>query len=218
MAPFCPKCHRALAGGQICCADIRYMWRCRKCFKLSVGFAIPYARCPLCDGELQVFADGESRDAARAGAIREAMQAVLDRYLFYKLARDQSRHWDQRAVMERLCEAEMALLHKLEQDYHPHLEPQVLEPPLAEQDRLGQRLFRGICLSDHSAVCDLYHAATQMERRSRDHLGALASELPDCAERETLAALAAEADQHLALLDSEMALVAQSPALEALSR
>jgi hypothetical protein len=69
-------------------------------------------------------------------------QAVLDAFLFYKLARDQSRHWDQRAVMERLCQAALAMLQELEKQYHPHLEPRFLEPPRNEQDRLAQRLFQ----------------------------------------------------------------------------
>ena len=92
----CPKCRRPLAEGTICCADVRFMWRCRKCFKLTTGFAVPYGRCPLCDGELQLCASYDSPEAARLSAVREAVQAVLDEYLFYKLARDQARHWDQR--------------------------------------------------------------------------------------------------------------------------
>ena len=63
------------------------MWRCRRCFKLATGFAIPYGRCRLCDGELQMFTDGYAPDAARLWAVREAVQAELDAFLFYKLAR-----------------------------------------------------------------------------------------------------------------------------------
>lgn len=186
------------------------MWRCRKCFKLAMGFAIPYGRCRLCDGELQMFTDGYAREAASLWAVREAVQAELDAFLFYKLARDQARHWEQRAVLERLCEAEMSVLNDLEKQYHPHLATRVLELPLDEQNRLSQRLFRGICLSDHSAVRDLYQAALAMERRTRDHFRGLAAELPDGAERQVCADLAQKDEGHVALLEAELGLLAQA--------
>jgi rubrerythrin len=206
----CPKCHRPLPEGAICCAEVRCMWRCRRCFKLATGFAIPYGRCRLCDGELQMFTDGGLPDAERLWAVREAIQAELDAFLFYKLARDQARHWDQRAVLERLCEAEMSVLNDLEKQYHPHLATQVLELPLDEQNRLSQRLFRGICLSDHSAVRDLYLAALAMERQTRDRFRVLAAQLPDGAERRVCAELADKEDGHMALLEAELGLLAQA--------
>jgi hypothetical protein len=207
---YCSKCRRALPEGAICCAEVRYMWRCRKCFKLSTGFAIPYGRCSLCDGELQIFADLDAADSGRQAAIRAAVQAVLDAFLFYKLARDQSRHWDQRAVMERLCAAAMGMLHELEKQYHPHLEPRVLEPSLEEQDRLAQRLFRGMCLSDHSAVRDLYGAAIDMERRTGTHLRLLAAQVPGGPEKELFAALASKDESHITLLEEEVGMLSQA--------
>jgi len=188
------------------------MWRCRKCFKLSMNFVIPYGRCSFCDGELQIFGNAGTPEAARVCAIREAVQTVLDVFLFYKLARDQSRHWDQRAIMERLCESEMAVLHELEKQYHPHLEPRLLDPPIEDQDRMTQRLFRGICLSDHSAVRDLYNAAIEMERRTSSHFRAVATHLPDCPEKAMLVGLAIR-DDRLALIDAEVGLLAQAVAV-----
>jgi rubrerythrin len=143
-------------------------------------------------------------------AVREAVQAELDAFLFYKLARDQARHWEQRAVLERLCEAEMSVLNDLEKQYHPHLATRVLELPVDEQNRLAQRLFRGICLSDHSAVRDLYHAALAMERHSRDRFRVLAEHLPDSAERKVCAELADKDEAHVALLEAELGLLAQA--------
>jgi hypothetical protein len=52
-----------------------------------------------------MFTDSYAPEAERLWAVREAVQAALDAFLFYKLARDQARHWDERAVVERLCEA-----------------------------------------------------------------------------------------------------------------
>jgi rubrerythrin len=207
---YCPKCHRPLPEDAICCAEVSCMWRCRRCFKLATGFAIPYGRCQLCDGELQMFTDGYAPDAERLLAIREAVQAELDAFLFYKLARDQARHWDQRAVLERLCEAEMSVLSDLEKQYHPHLATRVLELPLDEQNRLAQRLFRGICLSDHSAVRDLYQAALAMERQTRDRFRVLAAQLPDGAERKVCADLAEKDEGHMAMLEAELGMLAQA--------
>jgi len=204
----CPKCHRLLPEGAICCADVRCMWRCRRCFKLTTGFAIPYGRCRLCDGELQMFTDSYAPGAERLWAVREAVQAELDAFLFYKLARDQARHWEQRAVLERLCEAEMSVLSELEKQYHPHLANHLLELNLAEQNRVSQRLFRGICLSDHSAVRDLYQAALAMERHTRDRFRVLAGQLPDGNEREICTGLAEKDEGHVALLEAELGLLA----------
>ena len=201
----CPKCHRPLPEGAICCAEVRCMWRCRRCFKLTTGFAIPYGRCRLCDGELQMFIDSYPPEAERIWAVREAMQSELDAF---KLARDQARHWERRAVLERLCQAEMSVLSELEKRYHPHLATRVLELELDEQSRLAQRLFRGIYLSDHSAVRDLYQAALVMERQSRDRFRVLAGQLPEGPERKVCAELAEKGDGHMALLAAELGLMA----------
>jgi rubrerythrin len=206
----CPKCHRPLPEGAICCAIVRCMWRCRRCFKLTTGFAIPYGRCRRCDGELQMFTDSYMPEAERIWAVREAVQAELDAFLFYKLARDQARHWEQRAVLERLCEAEMSVLGDLEKQYHPHLATTVLELSPDEQGRLTQRLFRGICLSDHSAVRDLYQAALAMERHTCDRFHKLAGQLPEGADRKVFAELAEKNADHAALLESELGLLAEA--------
>ena len=92
------------------------------------------------------------------------------------------------------------------QDLATHL----LELPLDEQNRLAQRLFRGICLSDHSAVRDLYQAALAMERQTRDRFRVLAAQLPDGAERQVCAELADKEDGHMALLEAELGLLAQA--------
>ena len=54
MPSACPKCHRVLDQDEICCAQIRYTWKCKQCHKLSTGFALPYGKCFLCGGDLAV--------------------------------------------------------------------------------------------------------------------------------------------------------------------
>jgi rubrerythrin len=189
------------------------MWRCRRCFKLTTSFAVPYGWCLHCGGELQMFSDGNSAETERLDIIRAAVQLELDAFHFYKLARDQARHWDQRSVMERLYEAQVRTLQDLEKRYHAHLDRRAMELSLDAQDRLAHRLFRGICLSDHSGVGELYGAALEMERRKRDQLRRLAAKLPGGPEKEALSDLATQDDEHVTLLECELGLLSQ-PALE----
>jgi hypothetical protein len=169
MPSSCPKCHRVLEEDEICCAQVRYSWRCKSCFKLTSGFAIPYGKCFLCGGELEVIPGRELGDSMRFRAIREAVQFELDSFHFYKLARDRAAHPDQRAVLERLYEAELDHLHELEEKYHAHLDREVVELSADENKLLSKWLFRGIGLTPESGVKDLYQVALEMERRTRDH-------------------------------------------------
>jgi rubrerythrin len=204
MPSSCPKCHRVLEEDEICCAQVRYSWRCKSCFKLTSGFAIPYGKCFLCGGELEVIPGRELGDSMRFRAIREAVQFELDSFHFYKLARDRAAHPDQRAVLERLYEAELDHLHELEEKYHAHLDREVVELSADENKLLSKWLFRGIGLTPESGVKDLYQVALEMERRTRDHFRKLARELPEGLERELCEELAAEEDEHVALLEGEL--------------
>jgi len=180
------------------------MWRCRRCFKLTTGLAVPYQKCLICGGEMQIIPAGGEADSAQARAVRQDIQLELDSFHFYKLARDQARHWEQRAVLERLYDAELKILHALEQKCHAHLEERVIELSLEEQNRLAQSLFRGICLSEHSGVKDLYDAALGLECHTRDQLRKLEAALPAGNEQKLCAELAAEEDEHVALLEDEL--------------
>src|ERR1035437_6410652 len=88
MPSSCPKCHAVLEEDEICCAQVRYSWRCKSCFKLTTGFAIPYGKCFLCGGALEVIPGRNLGDSMRFRAIRDAVQFELDSFHFYKLARD----------------------------------------------------------------------------------------------------------------------------------
>ena len=73
MPSSCPKCHRVLDEDEICCAQVRYSWRCKSCFKLTSGFAIPYGKCFLCGGDLEVVANRDLGDSMQFRAIRDAV-------------------------------------------------------------------------------------------------------------------------------------------------
>jgi glutamate synthase (NADPH) small chain len=199
----CPKCHRVLDEDEICCAQVLYSWRCRKCFKLTRGFAVPYGKCFLCGGELEVIPGRELGDSMRFRAIREAVQFELDSFHFYKLARERAATPEQRAVLERLYEAELDHLHELEEKYHAHLDREVVELSSGEQHLLASWLFRGIQMNEAGLV-GLYRAALEMERRTRDHFRKLAADLPEGLERDLCRELAAEEEEHVAMLEGEL--------------
>ena len=81
-------------------------------------------------------------------------------------------------MLERLYEAELDHLHELEEKYHAHLDREVVELSADEENLLSNWLFRGIHVAEDSGIADLYQAALEMERRTRDHFHKLARELP----------------------------------------
>jgi rubrerythrin len=204
MPSSCPKCHAILEEDEICCAQVRYTWRCKSCFKLSSGFAVPYGKCFLCGGELEVLPNRDLGDSMRFQAIRDAVQFELNSFHFYNLAREKATDPDQRAVLERLYEAELDHLHELEEKYHAHLDREVVELSANEQNLLSNWLFKGIRVDVHSGITDLYLAALEMERRTRDHFKGLAAKLPAGLEKELCKELAAEEEEHVALLEGEL--------------
>lgn len=202
MPSTCPKCRQVVEEDEICCAQVRYTWRCKSCFKLTSGFAIPYGRCFLCGGELEVIPGRDLGDSMQFRAIRDAVQFELNSFQFYKLARDQARTPEQRAVLERLYEAELDHLHELEEKYHAHLDREVVDLSADKERLLSNWLFQGIRVD--TGVADLYRSALEMERRTRDHFKRMARELPDGLEKELCNELAAEEEEHVALLEGEL--------------
>jgi rubrerythrin len=193
-----------LEEDEICCAQVRYAWRCKSCFKLTTGFAIPYGKCFMCGGELEVIPGRDLGDSMRFRAIRDAVQFELDSFHFYKLARDKAHTPEQRAVLEGLYEAELDHLHELEEKYHAHLDRSVVELSADEQNLLSNWLFRGLNVTEESGVVELYQAALEMERRTRDHFKKLARELPAGLESDLCSELAAEEEEHVAMLETEL--------------
>jgi rubrerythrin len=204
MPSTCPKCRSVVEDDEICCAHLRYTWRCKSCFKLTSGIAVPYGKCFLCGGDLEVIQKRDLGDSMRFQAIREAVQFELNSFHFYKLARDRAKTPEQRATLERLYEAELDHLHELEEKYHAHLDRSVVELSGDENKLLENWLFKGIRVSEDAGVKDLYQIALEMEQRTRDHFRGLARSLPEGLEKELCEELAAEEDEHVELLLGEM--------------
>jgi len=204
MPSTCPKCHQVLEQDEICCAQVRYTWKCTQCHKLCTGFALPYGKCFLCGGDLAVVERREIGDPMRLAAIRDAVQFELNAFYFYKLAREKAKDAEHRVVLERLYEAELDHLHELNEKYHAHLDPAEMGiTPQAEQLLAGW-LFQGLDVSDDSSLERLYQSALEMERRTRDHFRKLAGELPDGIEKELCQELASEEEEHIAMLETEL--------------
>ena len=106
-------------------------------------------------------------------------------------------------MLERLYEAELDHLHELEEKYHAHLDREVVELSSSEQHLLASWLFRGIQL-DTAGIGGLYRAALEMERRTRDHFQKLSEALPEGLERDLCRELAAEEEEHVAMLEGEL--------------
>src|SRR5689334_17940233 len=202
MPSTCPKCRSVVEDDEICCAQVRYTWRCKSCFKLTSGIAVPYGKCFMCGGDLEVIPDRDLGDSMRFQAIRDAVQFELNSFQFYKLARDRAQTPEQRAVLERMYEAELDHLHELEEKYHAHLDREVVDLSANESHLLSTWLFRDITVT--GGIRQLYEAALAMEKRTRDHFRKLASELPNGLEKDLCLELASEEEEHVALLEGEL--------------
>lgn len=204
MPSACPKCRRVVAEDVVCCADLRYTWKCTRCHKLSTGFALPFGKCFLCGGTLEVVAGRELEDPMRVRPIRDAVQFELNTYHFYRLAMGKTADPTLRAILEQLFLHEKDHLHTLQEKYHTHLDDEVLDLRPDADALLANEIFAGIDFSDpRGGALGLYDKAIEVERRNRDHFLALAKGLPEGPEREICLELGAEEDEHIAILETE---------------
>lgn len=205
MPSFCPKCHAVLEEDEICCAQIRYTWKCKDCHKLTIAFALPYGRCFLCGGELVQVEDRKIEDPMRLRAIREAVQFELNAYHFYKMALERIQNVQNRLILENLYQNELDHLHELEEKYHTHLDKEVLDLTPSAEKLLADWLFQGVVFTDDTAPQRVYELAIEMERRTRDYFKKLGADpgLEDF-EREIYLELAAEEEEHVAMLETEL--------------
>ena len=90
MPSTCPKCRQVVPEDIVCCAEVEYTWKCNKCSKVSTGFAIPYGKCFLCGGHLELIRGHEFEDPMKVRPIRDAVQFELNSYHFYRLALDKA--------------------------------------------------------------------------------------------------------------------------------
>ncbi len=204
MPSTCPKCRQVVAEDIVCCADLRYTWKCTSCHKLSTGFALPFGRCFLCGGTLQVVEGREIEDPMRVRPIRDAVQFELNTYHFYRLAMARATDPTLKAIFEQLFLHEKDHLHALQEKYHTHMDDTVLNLRPDADALLSDELFAGIDLADpRLGPLGLYDKAIEIERRNRDYFKSMAAALPPGPEREICLELGAEEDEHMAILETE---------------
>lgn len=204
MPSTCPKCHSVVAEDVVCCADLVHTWKCLSCRKVSSGFAVPYGKCFLCGGELETIRGYDLDDPMAIRPIREAVQFELNSYHFYRLALTRVSDPTMRAIFEQLYQNEVDHLHTLQERYHTHLSDDVLELRPSAEALLADELFRGIDLADpRQGPLGVYDKAILMERRTRDHFRALAESLEEGDQKEICRELAAEEEEHVAMLETE---------------
>jgi len=190
----------------VCCAEVRYTWKCKACGKLTTGFAVPYGRCHLCGGEHEVVKTEAGRDPKQVAVVHEAVQYELDMYHFYRLAAARTSDVQLKEVLTEMGNKEEDHLGELEAKYHVHLEPEVRYPSAEVASQMAGWIFKDIDFTDGAGhVTQVYDRAIEMERRTRDHFQARAAKLPAGPEREVYRELAAEEEEHVALLETERA-------------
>jgi len=204
MPSTCPKCHQVVPEDVVCCADLYYVWKCTRCHKVATGFAVPYGKCFMCGGELRTIQGYDLEEPMAVAPVRDAVQFELNAYHFYRLALQKAKDPVQRAVLEELYQKEVDHLHTLQERYHAHLDDEVLNLRPGADTLLSDELFEGVDLDDPSGgTAGLYDKAILMENRTREHFRRLSETLPEGPEKAICLELAAEEDEHVALLETE---------------
>jgi glutamate synthase (NADPH/NADH) small chain len=204
MASTCPKCHQVIETDSVCCADVKYTWKCKSCGKLSTGFVIPYGRCFLCGGENELLQGYSGVQAELMAIINEAVRLEVDMYHFYRLAMGRTSDTVLRAVLEELYHKEEDHLDELEGKYHLHLDPNLRRFPELSDRIASEWIFRGIDFDDaENHIVQVYDKAISMERRTRDRFLEYAKTLSPGPQREIYRELAAEEEDHVSILETE---------------
>lgn len=203
MPSTCPKCHQVLEEDYVCCADVTYTWKCAKCRKLSKGFVIPFGRCENCGGSLEVVEEYALQDPIRLKPIRQALQAEMNAYTFYAMAAAEATDPDVRALFASLSEMEREHLENLSDKYHAHIEMDARLTPHPKIRQIILDKIEEIPAPDRPLA--LYERAVEMERRARAFFLQQVEGLEEGLEREIYRELAAEEDEHIALLEAGLA-------------
>jgi glutamate synthase (NADPH) small chain len=204
MPSTCPKCHEVVENDIVCCAEVRYTWKCKSCGKLSTGFVIPYGRCFLCGGENELSRGYTGANPQQVGIVQEAVQYEVDMYQFYRLAMKRTGDPELHMVLEELYRKEEDHLEELAAKYHVHPEIDLRQLPEDVEKMISDWIFEGIDFEDAEGhVLQVYDRAIAMERRTRDRFLQHANALPEGPQKEIYRELAAEEEDHVAILETE---------------
>ena len=206
MASTCPKCHQVIEDDSVCCADVKYTWKCKSCSKVSTGFVVPYGRCHLCGGENEVIEGYDGEDPELVGIVQEAVQFEVDMYHFYRLAMQRTQDKQLQSVLEDLYHKEEGHLRSLEEKYHLHPVLDLRQLPGEDEDIVFRFIFHGIDFKDMEGhILQVFDRAIAMEKRTRNRFLTHAETLPPGPQKDLYRELAAEEEDHVAILETERA-------------
>jgi glutamate synthase (NADPH/NADH) small chain len=206
MASTCPKCHQVIENDSICCADIKYTWKCKSCGKLSTGFVVPYGRCFLCGGENELVEGYSGASTDLVAIVQEAVQFEVDMYHFYRISSQKTKDETLRAVLVELYNKEKDHLDELEEKYHLHFGHDLRNLSENDENIVFGFIFHGIDFKEAEGhILQVYDKAIAMERRTRNRFQAHAKALPPGPHKELYRELAAEEEDHVNTLETERA-------------
>lgn len=200
MPGICPKCHQPLEGDEsyICCADATLQWRCESCAKVSEGFAFPYGMCPHCGGTLKMLSRPGISDAGSVNAIRIAFQIELGGKAFYERAAARVEDPVLKALFTKFSAMEYEHMDTLSRRYHV----QPSDP--SEGFRVDLAAIQAGIEGDIDNPDTLFRTAIVFEQRAVAFFNDRANKvLAGSAEHELYRELAAEEEEHVALLETE---------------
>jgi glutamate synthase (NADPH) small chain len=196
----CPKCRRPTEDAEvyICCGDAALQWRCGDCGKVSEGFAFPYGLCPYCGGGLSVLDDRRIEDARGVEAIRTAFEIELGGRAFYARAAVEAGEAPLRELFGRFAEMEGEHLDTLSRRYHADV------PDRSDGFRLDRAaVFAGLDNRPDDPGT-LFRVAIAFEERAVRFFSERGESTPEGSEeRQLYKELAAEEQEHVALLSTE---------------
>lgn len=201
MASQCPKCHQWLDEEYVCCAGIEFQWLCSGCQKRTRGFAIPFGRCPLCNGELvRVEGEGPATEE-RTLALQQAFEIEINAVHFYHRLAEAIDDPQASDFFENLSEMEREHAEELNEKYHLHIDMETLKDT---DFPLPQPFFEALSFFANTGdLKKLYDSAIALEKRTLAFFLEKSKLLPEGNERQLYLELAAEEREHIALLESQ---------------
>lgn len=195
----CSKRREGAGEEAVSCSEVHTTWECQKCGRRIVRFVVPYRICTGCGGPLLVVACAGLAHPRRMELVREALQLLIDTFLYYRLALEQA---TDRVSREFLS----GLLDHVETQFQALLQRHRLASSLLELD-LEEKvsLARELGFPTAAGLLETYRRALALEQRSMAHAEHRALSLPPReAERELHWKVAERAAERAVLLEKAM--------------
>jgi rubrerythrin len=196
----CPKCRRPVDVDEeyLCCAGSALAWRCSDCRKVSEGFAFPYGMCPACGGKLEVLDPRRIEEAQSLEAVRTAFEIELGGQAFYTRAAAESKEPVLQELFGKFVAMEQEHMATLARRYHAEV-----PTPAADFHVDRAAVYAGIP-SRPEDPANLFRIAIAFEQRAVKFFSERGAAVPEgSAERQLYQELAAEEQEHVALLTTE---------------